>query len=104
MRRFIRHRLAVIGSIILSIIVLRRPLRRRGLEQAVLHGRQGGQPATEPGSTCWAPTAPGRDVWARVVHGARTSLVVGLGAVAIYVTIGTILGGIAGLPAAGWTT
>ena len=39
----------------------------------------------------------GRDVWARVVHGARTSLVVGLGAVAIYVVIGTVLGGIAGM-------
>ncbi len=39
----------------------------------------------------------GRDVWARVVHGARTSLIVGLGAVSIYVTIGTILGGLAGL-------
>jgi peptide/nickel transport system permease protein len=39
----------------------------------------------------------GRDVWARVVHGARTSLVVGLGAVAIYVVIGTLLGGLSGL-------
>jgi peptide/nickel transport system permease protein len=39
----------------------------------------------------------GRDVWARLVHGARTSLIVGLGAVAIYVTIGAMLGGIAGL-------
>jgi peptide/nickel transport system permease protein len=36
-------------------------------------------------------------VWARLVHGARTSLIVGLGAVAIYVTIGMILGGIAGM-------
>ncbi len=39
----------------------------------------------------------GRDVWARLAFGAQTSLIVGLGAVALYVAIGTILGGIAGL-------
>jgi peptide/nickel transport system permease protein len=44
----------------------------------------------------------GRDVWARLVYGARTSLAVGLGAVAIAVTIGTLLGMAAGF-FAGWT-
>ena len=39
----------------------------------------------------------GRDVWARLAFGAQTSLVVGLGAVTLYVIIGTILGGLAGL-------
>ena len=38
----------------------------------------------------------GRDVLARVVLGARTSLIVGFGAVAIYVMIGTIIGLLAG--------
>ncbi|MBM4407661.1 MAG: ABC transporter permease subunit [Chloroflexi bacterium] len=38
----------------------------------------------------------GRDVLARVVHGARVSLLVGFGAVAVYVTIGIVLGLIAG--------
>src|SRR4029079_3221318 len=38
---------------------------------------------------------------ARIVHGARTSLTVGLGAVALYVTIGTTLGGLAGM-LGGW--
>jgi peptide/nickel transport system permease protein len=38
----------------------------------------------------------GRDVWARVVYGTQVSLLVGFGAVALYVTIGTILGLIAG--------
>ena len=42
----------------------------------------------------------GRDVWAGSLFGARTSLIVGLGAVAIYVIIGTVLGGIAGSAAA----
>jgi peptide/nickel transport system permease protein len=38
----------------------------------------------------------GRDVFARLVHGARTSLGVGLLAAAVFVGVGTILGAIAG--------
>jgi len=40
--------------------------------------------------------AQGRDVFARVVHGARTAFVVGLGASAVLVLIGVVLGGLAG--------
>jgi peptide/nickel transport system permease protein len=38
----------------------------------------------------------GRDVWSRLVHASQVSLVVGLGAVSIYVAIGVALGAIAG--------
>ncbi|PZG01201.1 ABC transporter permease [Micromonospora endophytica] len=41
--------------------------------------------------------ANGRDVFTRVVYGARHSLLAGLGAVALAVTVGTLLGLIAGL-------
>jgi peptide/nickel transport system permease protein len=38
----------------------------------------------------------GRDIWARVLYGARTSVAVGFGAVAIYLVIGVLLGLVAG--------
>jgi peptide/nickel transport system permease protein len=100
LRRFLRHRLAVIGTVVLVVIVL----------MAVLADVVSSRPFfTDLTAISQAPSAAhplgtdrsGRDVWARVVHGARTSLIVGLGAVAIYVTIGTILGGLAGL-VGGW--
>ncbi len=95
-RRFLRHRLAVIGLVLLAVIVL----------MAVFADVISSKPFfTDVKAVSQPPSAnhllgtdrSGRDVWARVVHGARTSLVVGIGAVAIYVTIGTLLGGLAGL-------
>lgn len=95
-RRFLRHRLAVIGTVVLTVIVL----------MAVLADVISSKPYfTDVTAIRQPPSAEhilgtdrsGRDVWARLVHGARTSLIVGLGAVSIYVSIGMILGGIAGL-------
>ena len=100
LRRFLRHRLAVIGTVILLIVIL----------MAVLADFVSSKPFFTDVTQISKPPSPlhilgtdrsGRDVWARLVHGARTSLTVGLGAVALYVTIGTILGGIAGL-LGGW--
>jgi peptide/nickel transport system permease protein len=96
LRRFLRHRLAVIGMVLLTAIVF----------MALFADVISSKPFfTDVKAVSQPPSAlhllgtdrSGRDVWARVVHGARTSLVVGLGAVAIYVTIGTVLGGLAGL-------
>jgi len=39
----------------------------------------------------------GRDVWSRMLHGARISLLVGLLATAVALTIGTLVGGLAAL-------
>lgn len=50
-----------------------------------------------PGGTYLLGTdAIGRDVFSRVIYGARVSLIVGLGAVALGVTLGTIIGLISG--------
>jgi peptide/nickel transport system permease protein len=100
LRRFFRHRLAVIGLVLLSVIVL----------MALFADVISSKPfftdvkavSKPPGAEHLLGTdRSGRDVWARVVHGARTSLIVGLGAVSIYVVIGTLLGGLAGL-LGGW--
>ncbi|MDP9861531.1 MULTISPECIES: dipeptide/oligopeptide/nickel ABC transporter permease/ATP-binding protein [Streptosporangium] len=55
-----------------------------------------GVPATPPGAEHWFGTdRAGRDVFARVAHGARSSLLVGLGATAVAVLVGAVLGSLA---------
>jgi peptide/nickel transport system permease protein len=54
-------------------------------------------PPASPGQGHWLGTDDrGRDVFARLVHGSRASLAVGLLAVALYVLIGLFLGLVAG--------
>lgn len=100
LQRFLRHRLAVIGAVILITIVL----------MAVFAELVSSRPFYTDIHAVSKPPSPehllgtdrsGRDVWARIVHGARTSLTVGLGAVSIYVIIGSLLGGLAGM-LGGW--
>ncbi|MGW9398196.1 dipeptide/oligopeptide/nickel ABC transporter permease/ATP-binding protein [Streptomyces sp. NPDC055642] len=55
-----------------------------------------GIPAQAPGADHWFGTdRAGRDVFARVVHGARYSLVIGLGATLLALVIGSFLGALA---------
>ncbi|MFI8307043.1 dipeptide/oligopeptide/nickel ABC transporter permease/ATP-binding protein [Streptomyces sp. NPDC085927] len=55
-----------------------------------------GIPAQAPGADHWFGTdRAGRDVFARVVHGARYSLVIGLGATFLALVIGSALGALA---------
>ena len=100
LRRFLRHRLAVIGTIILLLVIA----------MAVFADFISSRPFFTDVTAVSKPPSPdhilgtdrsGRDVWARIAHGARTSLTVGLGAVSLYVIIGTVLGGLAGM-LGGW--
>ncbi|NYV74618.1 dipeptide/oligopeptide/nickel ABC transporter permease/ATP-binding protein, partial [Streptomyces sp. UH6] len=55
-----------------------------------------GVPAQPPGAEHWFGTdRAGRDVFARVVHGARYSLVIGLGATLLALVVGSCLGALA---------
>ncbi|MFC4059608.1 dipeptide/oligopeptide/nickel ABC transporter permease/ATP-binding protein [Planomonospora corallina] len=55
-----------------------------------------GVPATPPDAAHWLGTdRAGRDILARLLHGARSSLLIGLGATALAVLVGAILGSLA---------
>lgn len=96
LRGFLAHRLAVLGVAIVALIVLLAALAPlvapdgpTAIDLAAVN-----QP---PGNGHLLGTDDvGRDVWARLVYGARTSLAVGLGAVAIALLIGTVVGVAAG--------
>ena len=97
LRRFLRYRLAIVGVALLALIVL----------MAIL------APVLTPWPPNWVDFQTGarqppssahilgtdvsaRDIWARVLYGGRTSIIVGFGAVALYLVIGTLLGLLAG--------
>ena len=94
-QRFVRHRAALVGSVILLLSVV----------IAVLAPLLTGDPSTidllqarhGPSAQHWLGTDTiGRDVLTRLVFGARTSLAVGVLAVGIYLVIGMLLGSLAG--------
>jgi peptide/nickel transport system permease protein len=95
-RRFRRHTLAMIGAVVMIVITavailapLVAPINPNQIDLA--H-------ATAPPS--WdhplGTDKTGRDVWSRLVYAARVSVSVGVVAVSIYATIGTILGAVSG--------
>jgi len=101
LRRFLRHRLAVAGLIVVVVFVLAAAF-------APLIA------TADPNATSWsairrAPSATyvfgtdenGRDVFARVLYGARASLAAGFLSVAVALFIGVPIGLLAGL-AGGW--
>jgi peptide/nickel transport system permease protein len=95
-RTFARHRLALVGLAIVSLLIviaIGAPLIATHDPNFVdlVASRQG------PSREHWLGTDDiGRDVFSRVVHGARVSLSVGVVAVTIYVVIGTVLGAVSG--------
>jgi peptide/nickel transport system permease protein len=96
LRRFKRNRLAIAGALIVSIAVL------TGLLAPFLPLANPDLPDVEyilaaPSSQHWLGTdSLGRDTFSRIVHGARISLLVGVAAVSISMTVGVTLGALAG--------
>ena len=93
--RFRRNRSAVLGLAILSavlVMVAAAPLVFSQNPFALI-----GKPMTPPSAQFLLGTDTlGRDVLAGIFHGSRTSLVIGLIATLVSVSIGTLVGGLAG--------
>ena len=94
-KRFFKHKLAVLGLVIFTLIILMAifaPLIAPKSPYAITDDF-----AASPSSKYILGTDQvGRDLLSRLIYAARVSLSVGIGAVAIYVAIGTLLGAIAG--------
>lgn len=94
-KKFFKHKLAVFGLIVFSLIVLMAlcaPLLAPQSPYSV-NGDFADQPSAEH---LLGTDQVGRDLLSRLIYASRVSLAVGIGAVAIYVVIGTILGAVAG--------
>lgn len=95
LKRFMRHKPAVIGLSVLSLMILAAvfaPVMTAFDPNLITPDFE-----VRPNATYWLGTdAIGRDVFSRLIHGARVSLFVGVSSVAIYTVIGTTLGLIAG--------
>lgn len=97
LRRFMRHRLAVFSMIFIVLVTLIvfplapivAPISPEETDLRAVRQPPGGEHIL-------GTDLIGRDVWSRVIYGGRVSIAVGLIAVTIFMTIGTVLGGIAG--------
>ena len=97
-RRLIKNKGAVIGMIFLAVLVLAALLSPYifdyDTQVIAINMPEKLQP---PSSAHWFGTDEvGRDLFARVIYGARYSLVIGVGSVLIGLVVGTILGSLAG--------
>ncbi|MXZ22365.1 MAG: ABC transporter permease [Caldilineaceae bacterium SB0665_bin_25] len=97
-RRFRRHKLALVSAVLMILLIFVafplapvvapiHPHRIEIKEIGLAPGEEGHLLGTD---------LTGRDVWSRVVYGGRVSMSVGIVAVALFVTIGTILGSVSG--------
>jgi peptide/nickel transport system permease protein len=96
-RRFLRHRLAIVGVFMVVTIVLLAALAPLLTPWAPnwIDFSTGARQPPSPEHVLGTDVA-GRDIWARLLYGGRTSTIVGFGAVSLYLIIGTLLGMLAG--------
>lgn len=96
-RRFVRHRMAVAGmigffSLLLFVIVGSFYVTDTRANAVDLQAR-----LSAPSAQYWMGTdSTGRDIFSRIIHGGQISLFVGFTSVILSVTLGTLIGGLAG--------
>ncbi|MFN8380314.1 MAG: ABC transporter permease [Anaerolineales bacterium] len=96
-RRFRKHKMAIIGFVgfillLAFILVGSIIIPEKKANEVDLAAR-----LSPPTSTHWMGTdSTGRDIFARIIYGGQISLLVGVLAVVISVSLGTLVGGVAG--------
>ena len=96
-RRFKKNKLAVFGMVLFFIILLVTLLADVIVSYDVSVTQVASERLQGPSASHWFGTDNyGRDLFARIIHGARNSLLVGFGSVIIGVTIGGLLGAVCG--------
>lgn len=96
LRRFLAHRLAVAGVVVLVLVTLAAVFAPYLAPHDPLQIGIG-RPRSAPSATNLLGTdALGRDLASRLIYGARASLLVGFGAVAVQVALGLVVGAAAG--------
>jgi len=95
--RFLRHKLAV-GSTLFIIVVILGVFPLASVIAPISPVRTSLREVRQPPSAAHilGTDLIGRDVWSRLIYGGRVSIAVGLAAVTIFMSIGTLLGSIAG--------
>ncbi len=98
LRRFVSHKAAVVSCIIIGVLalfVILAPLTARyGVNQSV---QAPPNSFLSPRSNAWLGTDDiGRDLYSRVIYGVRVSLLIGLASAVISVTLGALVGAVAG--------
>ena len=96
-RRFKKNKLALFGMVLFIIILLVTILADVIVSYDMAVTQVAADRLQWPSAAHWFGTDNyGRDLFARIVHGARNSLLVGFGSVIIGVTLGGLLGAVCG--------
>ena len=98
LRRFVSHKAAVVSCIIIGVLalfVILAPLTARyGVNQSV---QEPPNSFLSPRRNAWLGTDDiGRDLYSRLIYGVRVSLLIGLASAVISVTLGALVGAVAG--------
>ena len=96
--RLKRNKMAMLGLVILSVVVLAAIFADLIADyETVVIAQNLGDRLQGPSAQYWLGTDEfGRDIFARIIHGARVSLMVGVLSVAIAIALGGSLGAVAG--------
>lgn len=96
-RRFRKHRMAVFGMIGFSLLLLFIIVGSFLVSVKRANAVDLQERLSPPTEKYWMGTdSTGRDIFARIIHGGQISLFVGVSSVLLSVTLGTVIGGMAG--------